>query len=144
MDLISYRSLDRYKYQLLEVYQHETIWTGRDGQRRLTTQGGWVTLRTDGMLCIKNGYCWDGPSGPAMDTKSAMRGSLVHDACYQLMREKIIGISHREPVDRLYVDICQEDGMSSFRARYQYWGIHWFAKSAAVSDKPEIEVLTAP
>jgi hypothetical protein len=33
------------------------------------------------------GYAWNGPSGPTLDTRNFMRGSLVHDALYQLMRE---------------------------------------------------------
>ena len=45
-----------------------------------------IVLTMDGLLTINKGYAWDGPSGPTIDTKSFMRGSLVHDALYQLMR----------------------------------------------------------
>ena len=45
-------------------------------------------LNTKGHLIIKRSYAWDGPSGPTIDTKNFMRGSLVHDALYQLMRHE--------------------------------------------------------
>lgn len=46
-----------------------------------------IGLTLHGALYIKRGYAWDGPSGPAIDTQSMMRPSLIHDALYQLMRE---------------------------------------------------------
>jgi hypothetical protein len=39
----------------------------------------WLTLDVDGTLTIRAGYAWDGASGPTYDSKSSMRGSLVHD-----------------------------------------------------------------
>ncbi|MGH7536144.1 MAG: DUF1353 domain-containing protein, partial [Gemmatimonadales bacterium] len=42
------------------------------------------SLQGRGYLTVKEGYAWDGPSGPTVDTKDFMRGSLVHDALYQL------------------------------------------------------------
>ena len=82
-------------------------------------------------LKIKNAYAWDGPSGPAIDTKSFMRGSLVHDALYQLMREKHLDRKLWRPyVDKLLRKICLEDGMSKFRAWYVYHGVRLFAASS--------------
>ena len=60
----------------------------------------------EGQLTIKKGYAWDGPSGPAIDTKSAMRGSLIHDAGYQLLRSGLQAASVRTKWDELYKQCC--------------------------------------
>jgi hypothetical protein len=98
---------------------------------------------SNGILIIIASYAWDGPSGPAMDTKNAMRGSLVHDALYQLMREGKLPATYRPTVDAIYKGACLMDGMSAFRAWYHMKGISWFAASAAHPNnlKP---VLAAP
>ena len=69
----------------------------------------------NGILTIKSGYAWDGATG-AIDTKNFMRGSLVHDALYQLIGEE--KFSDRKFADDTLRKICREDGMSSFRAYY--------------------------
>ncbi|KKK56498.1 hypothetical protein LCGC14_3063940, partial [marine sediment metagenome] len=84
-----------------------------------------------GELIIKAGYCWDGPSGPAIDTRNFMRGSLIHDALYQLMRMELLDQSMRDAADRTLWRICREDGMWAIRAWWIYKSVHWFAASAA-------------
>jgi len=80
----------------------------------------------EGYLTIHKGYAWDGPSGPAIDTRNFMRGSLIHDALYQLMREKQLDKTiYRKKADRLLQKICGEDGMSSLRA----WGVYQAVRS---------------
>jgi hypothetical protein len=75
---------------------------------------------------------WDGPSGPTIDSLTFMRGSLVHDALYQLMRENHLNHSeYREPADRVLQKICKEDGMWSLRAWWVYHGVRLFADPAA-------------
>jgi hypothetical protein len=70
-----------------------------------------------------------------------MRGSLVHDALYQLMR-----LGHLDPaVDRVAADktlrvLCLEDGMWSVWAWLVYYGVRWFADYAA--DPAEEKPLT--
>lgn len=62
----------------------------------------YLSLTPAGRLTVKSGYAWDGPSGPTIDTLNFMRGSLVHDALYQLMRERHLDHDkYREPADRL-------------------------------------------
>ena len=78
------------------------------------------------VLTIKEGYCWDGASKLAIDTFSFMEGSLVHDAFYQFMREKIIPITYKDYADRLLQKICIKNGMSKFRAGYVYWAVRFF------------------
>ena len=76
-----------YKYQLDQTY---VVQVSIKPRADIITE--WIKLNRDGMLAIMDGYAWDGPSGPTIDTKNFMRGSLVHDALYQLMRE-----GHLEP-----------------------------------------------
>ncbi len=116
-----------YKYQLhkeytlnVEIYPNEFINTD------------YIYLNTNGMLVIKKGYAWDGPSGPTFDTKNFMRGSLVHDALYQLIRiEKIDYDKYRNVADRELQRICIEDGMCRIRAWWVYQGVRFCGKKAA-------------
>ncbi|MCX8123899.1 MAG: DUF1353 domain-containing protein [Spirochaetes bacterium] len=122
MDKIKYRKLNKYKYQLMEHYNYQTnIILDNDA-----CVPDFVTLRKDGLLEIYKGYAWDGPSGPTIDTKDFMRGSLVHDALYQLIREEKIERKYKEYADKLLHDICRKDGMSRFRAWYVYWAVRLF------------------
>ena len=67
-----------------------------------------------------------------------MRGSLVHDALYQLMRRGLLNYKEdREPADRILYQICREDGMSRIRAKMVYLGVHWFGKGCA---KPMVDI----
>lgn len=59
-----------------------------------------ITLSVDGTITIRAGYAWDGPSGPTFDTANFMRGSLEHDALYQLMGCGLLPIDFREAADR--------------------------------------------
>ncbi len=79
-------------------------------------------------LHIKGGYAWDGLSGPTKDTENSMRGSLVHDALYQLMRSGRISRNRREDADKELRNYCKLDGMSSFRAWYVYRAVRMFGE----------------
>lgn len=139
---IRYRKISGYKYQLMERYVHETGW---DLPAAVATSGRWVSLSKAGRLVMKKGYAWDGPSGPAIDTKNFMRGSLVHDACYQLMREKLLPQSRRKPADVLLWLICIEDKMSRTRADYVYHAVRALGGSAArPRRRPARAILEAP
>lgn len=123
-----------YKYQLREDM---SVYTGLKGLHAVTE---WLQLERDGRLNIRRGYAWDGPSGPTIDTKTFMRGSLVHDALYQLMRLELIGTVCRDHADRILRQICLEDGMSDARAWWVYQGVKWFGgPSAQKYFEPKIE-----
>ena len=139
---IKYRKIDGYKYQLMEKYVHETHWTF---SKAMEASGKWVALSKTGRLTLKKGYAWDGPSGPTIDTKNFMRGSLVHDACYQLMRVKLLPQSQRKAADVLFWLICLDDGMSRTRADYVYHAVRAFgAGSARPPKQPKPVIITAP
>ncbi len=122
-----YRDLRPYKYQLTAEYRHPLDLR----QIRIPHNAYNTFVRIeDGELILKEGYAWDGPSGPTVDTDTFMRGSLVHDGLYQLLQNR-----HLPPEDlrktRLYADrllreICFEDGMNPFRAWYVYLAVRYF------------------
>lgn len=120
-----YRNLHLYKYQLTSTYSLNINIKGH----KYTSQ--YLTLCKNGMLYIKKWYAWDGPSGPTIDTKTFMRGSLVHDALYQLLRLKIIPFKYRLHADKLLKKICREDGMNKLRAWYVYHAVRIFASKYA-------------
>lgn len=133
---IFYRS--GYKYQLVKDYTTET--KIRPGA---TIDTDYIRLGMDGALTIKKSYAWDGPSGPTLDTKDSMRGSLEHDAKYQLMREEYISREWRETADEELKETCIKDGMWSGRANLWYIAVEVFAADAASPGHNE-EVLEAP
>ena len=134
---ISYKS--GYKYQLVEEYQVEISVTPEKN-----IQTSYIDLTTEGLLTIKNGYAWDGPSGPTIDTPNFMRGSLVHDALYQLMRNKLIDKEKwRKKADGDLKRMCVEDGMSRIRAWWVHEAVRCCGDSAA-SEGMRKEVKKAP
>jgi hypothetical protein len=125
-----------YKYQLANTYSIQTEIKPEtdivlEGRCLCGNDKIFIVLNTLGILTIYAGYCWDGPSGPTIDTRSFMRGSLVHDVLYQLMREKKIAYSNRKYADKLLVRICRQDGMNYFRALYVYRAVRRLAFKAA-------------
>jgi hypothetical protein len=127
-----------YKYQLYDtVCVRVAIWPDK------TIETDYITLTHQGDLFVKKGYAWDGPSGPTIDTKTFMRGALIHDALYQLMREGFLGGDCRKRADEELRRICLEDGMCQFRACWVYWAVR-LAAGPATSYRHEREVKIAP
>lgn len=101
-------------------------------------------LRFEGtQLTIKRGYAWDGPSGPAVDTATAMQGSLVHDTLYQLFRLELLAPGLRIQADREYERICRADGMGRIRATLHFKALVGFGGYAARPARKR-KVRTAP
>ena len=134
---IKYRS--GYKYQLSEELRVKVSVVPVQG---IDTE--FVRLDTQGMLRLKKGYAWDGPSGPTFDTKNFMRGSLVHDALYQLMRNRRLSkVRWREEADRELKRMCIEDGMSGIRAAWVHRGVR-FGGGPAADPASAKEIHRAP
>ena len=130
---MKFKRIGHYKYELLEdaifvtpIRTESGSYVERDESSR------WLVLRPEGELLILEGYAWDGASGPAMDTKSIMRGALVHDGLYQLMREGGLPLSYRKTADKLLRKMCREDGMMRIRAWWVYLAVRIFGKEAAI------------
>lgn len=124
-----------YKYQLAATYKVKV-----NIVQELEIFSKFIRL-VGGVLIIKEGYAWDGPSGPTFDTKNFMRGSLVHDALYQLIREGQLSGAHRLQADIELRRICREDGMSKIRAWWVFKAVRVFGKSAATNKR---KIITAP
>jgi hypothetical protein len=136
---ISYKS--GYKYQLTAPYSIQLPEPFRPAKE---VSNRYVRLTTDGVLTLREDYAWNGADGPTLDTASSMRGSLVHDGIYQLMREGLLDYQiYRQPADRLLCDICVEDGMSPVRAKVWYDAVRAFggprAKPAVVTTQASNE-----
>jgi hypothetical protein len=125
-----------YKYQLGEDYTHTLITFKLPGTVRSTFFEGHA--RT---LTIKTGYAWDGASGPTKDSKNSMRGSLVHDALYQAMREGTLPPAFRAKVDAEFWAVLEEDKMRWWRSWSWWRAVRRFGKESATQPRP---VLTAP
>lgn len=132
---IAYTKLRRFrpihnKYRLDETYRIFTAVMGFD----IHTE--FINLTADGWMEIRKGFPWDGPSGPTWDTKNFMRGSLVHDAFYWLLRKRHVPAWVRIHADVLLRCMCLTDGMSKLRATYVYRGVNSQAMFAALPEGP--------
>ncbi len=130
-----YRKLHGFKYQLVKEFAYKTQITGHD----ITTD--YIRLDKSGVLKIKKGYCWDGPSGPTRDTPSSMRASLVHDALYQLIRMGKLGVSDRVAADQALYTLCLVDGMWRWRAWLWYRAVRKVAGWAAEPGTQKDEIF---
>lgn len=148
MSRITYKS--GYKYQLQTPYQHSLpgVFKHMPVNQEFFEIGHRPGRVIDGRdapgkawLTIQPGYAWDGPSGPTVDTPDFMRGSLVHDVFYQMLRDGLLpaqievkGITTdlREFADYELWRICREDGMGRVRAWYVHQAVRRFGPRAIV------------
>jgi len=91
----------------------------------------WISLHPEGGIVINDGYAWDGASG-AIDTKSIMLASLVHDVLYQMIRAGLPIV--RKEADKELYRLCRAGGMWWIRAQYIYWAVRLFGKVALKHD----------
>ena len=129
---VQIRYMGGYRYQLIEDYSVQTKIFGQ------LIDNKYIRLQTDGVLTISSGYCWDGASGPAVDSKTIMRGSLIHDALYQLLRLEVLAEKFRQACDRELYTACRDDGMSWIRANYIYRAVRWFGRSSAAAENRRV------
>lgn len=128
-----------YKYILAEAEYYETGIVS-DGARL-----NFCSIDPDGSLAIQKGYAWDGASW-FPDIRSIRRGSLIHDALYQLLRETsfsdVDAQAKREASDDVIRDVCLEDGMWGWLASLVYRGVRLGGGPSARVKKRK--VYTAP
>lgn len=133
-DCIRYQER-RYKYLLVEPYRVRLP----EFQKESFDYGKYFSLHA-GILVIRDGYAWDGPSGPTVDTKDFLRGSLVHDVLYQAMRLGLLPTGAKPIADDILRRLCREDGMSWIRAWWVWRAVRNFAGSACKpGSEPEIK-----
>ena len=117
---MQYENISKYKYRLLEDEEFDTGITG------IYASTEYLTIFDTGLMVVKKGYCWDGASGPTLDTEDTMRASLGHDALYQMISLGILSKAHREAADKLLRKWLIEDGMVHARAQLWYEGVRAF------------------
>jgi len=125
--MVAYSIIDhpKYKYRLDVTHDH----TLRHWTRRREVNIGWAVLSEEGILTIKEGYAWDGASGPAMDNMNTARASLIHDVMYQLIAgNRLPPGPWKAHADKEFHTILREDGVVWFRAAYMYAAVHLFGR----------------
>jgi hypothetical protein len=128
-----------YKYQLASDYTLKI-----DIKPDIDIVTKFIKLDTQGTLTVFNGYAWDGPSGPVIDTRENMRASLVHDALYQLMRLRLLSAKRdKDRADKLFRKLCIRDGVSHPTAEIYYLGLK-LGGEPATDPKNAKKVYRAP
>lgn len=128
-----------YKYQLRKDFYCQT---SLRPESDIITE--WVCLYKNGLMYFKHGYAWDGCSGPTWDDKTNMRGGLVHDGGYQLIRLGQIGPEYKEAFDRELQKAMIEDGAFKIRAWYYYQAVKRFGAGSCQPGYDPYPVLCAP
>ncbi len=130
----------RYRFVTAERFE---IGTGIVRPDEAEVGNAYVRLRPDGLLIISAAYAWDGASGPIAQGPDIVRGSLAHDALYQLMREGLLPLSWRPLADLLLREMCVADGMPRWQAEMVHAAVSMFGSVFAAPEKP-LPVLVAP
>lgn len=113
------------------------------GRIVLTLSYNYFTRKCD--IIVLPGTQWDGPSGPAVDSKNFMQASLLHDVIYRLVGLKVLADTWiiRYAADREMRKQCKRDGMSFRRRWWCYVGVR-LGGGYAIHESLDGEVLTAP
>lgn len=120
---LKYQKIRGYKYRLVEPFSWRV---DIHVESNLSVPGGWVVLRVGGWMHFRPGYAWDGASGPAVDTRTWMVASLVHDGLYQIIRANGLEPKARRAADNHMRQILIGSGMNPFRAWYSYAAVRLF------------------
>lgn len=128
-------------YRLIEDWWVEHPLLAGCAARAGTDERIYVEQSEAGRLTLHRGYQWDGASGPAVDTRDIVAGSLAHDGGYQLGRGGHVPPEWRQRYDRLLYDVCRAHGMGVIRATWIYWGVRLGGRGS-FSRRPEVETET--
>ena len=94
-----------------------------------------IDLGTDGWMTVREGFAWDGPSGPTADTPDVIRGSLMHDAAYELMRQGLLDTEgDRQLADAELKRIMLDDGAAPGRSQIWYDMLRKFGAKNAIPE----------
>lgn len=120
----------RYRYILRHSHDHVlSQFISRDKAAVWNRDVQWARL-VEGCLYITRGYAWDGASGPAIDTTSIIRASLVHDVLYQMIAHGALPIDPWKKIaDLEFHAIMEEDGVGWLRRNYAYWAVRAFGRA---------------
>lgn len=84
----------------------------------------------DGNITIKEGYAWDGATGlPSfLQTIALVRPSLIHDIICQAVDERYLEVEFRAVGDKIFYDLCLEEGINKFKAKIMYFAVKVYGK----------------
>ena len=124
-----YQKIHEFKYVLASVYRQQLS----DWEFGAVELKPYLSVSDAGLLTIRKGYPWDGPSGPTKDRRENMVPALVHDALYELCRASVVPWQPcKLYADRLICKMCIAAGMRPWWARnFYYRGLRWFGDSSA-------------
>lgn len=137
---MKYRTLTLYRYMVMSDYIVQTdIYPPND------LIFDFMELSTTGQLLIKRGYTWDGATGFLIMPRCLLRGSLVHDVFYQLMRLGALDqAANRILADRVLRKICLEDNTPRFLALFVYLGARLLGRLLLYKEYKEVTIFEAP
>ena len=164
--IVDLRTIKRYKYQamedvtfyledyptLLEVFKGvENIQTTFISYYHYNPYAVNINFR---VLVLKQGYAYDGMSGPIIDTKTSLRAALLHDVLYQLLRLGLLPEDRRIPSDLALKEVYLEDykvvhgdkykWLGKARAWYLTNGLQYLGKRAAKKGRKHGKRFTVP
>lgn len=129
MQKLKYKKVN-YKYQVKEDFKIDIQGLTQILNIKFNIVHPYFSLMNDYVI-VEKGYCYDGPSGPTIDTENFMAPSLIHDVLYQCMREGFLDQSCRKTADTILYNLCRQYGMNIIRAKYVYWALRLFGGIAA-------------
>lgn len=123
--MIKFKIKKGYKYQLQQDVELQTPFLVESVDER------YFSLDPEGLLTIREGYAWDGASGPAVDDQTNLTQSCVHDVFCQMVEMNFVKLIDRERVDWYFRELLglrtQQDGvwkrMSKWRRQMYYVGV---------------------
>lgn len=86
----------------------------------------YCTLFDNGLLLLKSGFIWNGPSGPAINTPATLMPSALHDCLYRLIQEGELEKDHREASDYTYRDSLKTWGVPLWRRLLHFRAVRLF------------------
>jgi len=138
---MKYSEIKHYKYKLEE---NEEIQTGITGYLFCNRH---MMMWENGLLLIKKSYAWDGSSIPHKGLIRVLSlwqydgdryckvASLIHDALCQAMREGNLPKGEKFHADCLYAKLCEQGGLSKWRATKRFQALRKFGDSGIEPEK---------
>jgi hypothetical protein len=109
-----------YKFVVAEDFTVQTV------IKNFSVQDALTELQQDGTLTIREGYPWDGNSGPCLDVRSSMLASCVHDVLCDYVNLGWLPGYLQPIIDQEYYTLCVEKKMWWRRAMLRMLAIRWY------------------
>ena len=92
-------------------------------------------------MVIEDGYCWDGASGPTINTNKMIMISLPHDVFYQAIREQILDEIWKKDADLEIEEMYKERSSKWFSwfGNLIHFAVDKFGKSSIECDIIEVK-----